>query len=211
MEMATSTNPPVSLIQSIIDTRLGQNVHGVYFSDASFDTMDVRSVAAADGIRIDDVISFRANDEQGDIYTNSGVQAAGFTTLVTINGITKPIIFVKASAIGDVRFDEFLRLGTIIHELGHAEDMNNGVNYRQDGSVDLAGAEAYAEVYCLRNLNQSKAPMCLFTKGLFAKRLLGFKEKSLLHSAIYERVISAISEKKLKLWSKVVPKGIVPS
>lgn len=81
--------------------------------------------------------------------------------VVSPEGRLLPVIFIRTEVPVDVQpqyADEFkstIRLLTLLHEIGHAEDMMKEINFNlRDRTVDLVAAEAYAHRYVLRHLQK---------------------------------------------------------
>lgn len=194
------------LIDEILRSRCGLDLHGVFVVD-SLGGHDVREACRLAGLDVDEVQSFTGDSEASTAYYQS-LKGDGYTSLVSVSGVTKPVIFVQQTLAEDELLSDHLLLGVILHELGHADDMIQGHNFGANGPMNLAKAEAYAEVFCLRKLNASKDGSSQFARNLVAKRVFTMKGKGALKSATYDEVIKVTSRKKLALWAKDVPSGI---
>ena len=194
------------LISQIKQERYGLDLHGI-FDIESFENFDIVTTCSASGLLVDRILSFKAEDDAiANVY--SKLSGDGCTILVSSNGIAKPVIFLKQKMHEHTQLNNCFRLGVLLHELGHADDMIRGINYKSGQAIDLARAEAHAEVFCLRRLNSLKNPYAEIARNIFARRLAKMNGKNPLKTAIYNEVISQMSRKKIALWaSKSVVSG----
>lgn len=196
------------MIKELIDTamreRCGLDLHGIFEMD-KLDGLNVKEACNQRGLHVTEVISFGGSDDSisAEYVTQSG---AGFTTLVSVMGVEKPVIFVQKVLIEHSGINDLSRYGIILHELGHADDMIRGGNYRKGQPVDLAKVEAYAEVFCLRRLNKAKDEISELVRNMFAKRLVSMNGQSPLKTAIYKEAVSQMSRGKLATWAAKAPK-----
>ncbi|WP_323168315.1 hypothetical protein [Pseudomonas atacamensis] len=195
-----------SLIQSFIAKNLvgncGLDIHGVY----TVDTIDVseNELFQQHGLAVEEVVAFLPDNatEAACYRDQSEVQNAGVTILVKIGGLLKPAIFLRRVMNDHAGMDDLARYGITLHELGHAEDMILGVNLRKGEPFSLAKAEAYAEVFCLRQLNKRKEDISIMTRDVFAKRLLKMNEADAFKKSIYAEAIKKIRREKLVRWAR---------
>lgn len=195
-----------SLIQSFIAKNLvgncGLDIHGV-FTVEDVDVSD-RELFQQHGLEFEEIVSFVSDNETEatNYKQHSEVQNSGVTILARIGGLLKPTIFIKRVMIDHAGMDDLARYGITLHELGHAEDMILGVNLRKGEPFSLAKAEAYAEVFCLRQLNKRKEDISIMTRDVFAKRLLKMNEADAFKKSIYAEAIKKIRREKLVRWAR---------
>lgn len=196
----------LSLLKSVIAANLeghcGLDIHGILDVD-TVDDLDIHEACKGYGLEIEEVIGFMPEDEEDATryQQQSDVQNAGFTVLVSIGGILKPLVFIKRVIVDHDRLNVLARYGITLHELGHADDMIRGINCKQGELIALDKAEAHAEVFCLRQLNKKKDPVSELTRNLFAKRLVNMNGRDPLKKRIYEEVIKVMSRGKIATWA----------
>ena len=196
------------MVQRIVSGRCGLDLHGV-FEVAAIAGLDVVAECRARGVKADKAIAFDVEDQVlADQYQQSQFHASGLTTLIVAGAQAKPVVFVKQSVTDDKRFDRLLRYGLVLHELGHANDMIKGVNFRKGSPVSLQAAEAYAEVFCLRRLNDTKDEMSEVTRNLFAARLCRMNGAGTFKQGIYDAAIQQMSRGKLSKWASKAIRGV---
>ena len=106
------------------------------------------------------------NGDEGEVKFNPTMTCAGSTSaLRTPEGI-RPIIFIRQNVVRPVEipdpkeaaeFDVKAKLFFLLHEMGHAEDIEKQINYDHDAlTIDNAKAEAYAHRFLYRHANRLK-------------------------------------------------------
>jgi hypothetical protein len=95
-----------------------------------------------------------------------------------------------------------LHLCALLHEFGHADDMQKSINFSFSGTptVKLIEAEAYAHVYTLNHLNKMGATLA---RNLFADMLQRLNQSEEAYgNSLYQKVCSSIGKERLQAWAK---------
>lgn len=95
-----------------------------------------------------------------------------------------------------------VQLCTLLHELGHVEDMQKSINYSFTGipTVKLLESEAYAHSYALNNLNRLGATIA---RNTLADALCKLNQsKRYFDKNLYKLICETIGKGRLKRWIK---------
>lgn len=206
--MSISESVICDFVNDKLKDNCGLDIHGVY-EVVGVAGKDARTLGLQLGIQIDEVLGFATNDPEAETYRNYGFQASGLTSLVTIGGITKPIVFIEQQMLEHVEFNALVKYGVSRHELGHAKDMILGVSLKAGMDVNLAKAEAYAERFCLQRLDGEHDPISDSARNIFAKRLYLMRGKEGIKGRIFQEVVKRIDGGKISKWASLAIPGLV--
>lgn len=97
----------------------------------------------------------------------------------------------------------------LIHEIGHAKDMVDKVNFYSDGKCkNLVEAEGFAEIFTLQYLHRRKnSEIVSVAKGIYAASILERKNKSELYKDIHAVINKKISDAELEAWWQICLSG----
>jgi hypothetical protein len=158
------------------------------------------------GIEHDKKLSF-TDSAIGDISpTDYGTQnAGGLTIAFTQDGARQSAIFINDEMIDGENHSGISwlwRYCSLHHELMHALDQSKQKNfdyYRM--TVDLIGAEAFADTKTLKHLQSGNHPYMGFALGQYAKNILSVRDNGPVRAGIFCRIVAIVGAKSLDYWA----------
>ncbi|OEF48245.1 hypothetical protein A1OW_15830 [Enterovibrio norvegicus] len=91
---------------------------------------------------------------------------------------------------------------TLLHELGHVDDFNNGFNYYHEShKVNLTKAEAYADIFVIKYLKNKTNPFEKLALKFFCKSILERKRRDYFYSEVHKEITKKILESKIRKWA----------
>ena len=158
------------------------------------------------GVEHDTKLAF-TDSAIGDISPSDyGTQNAGGVTIAFMYaGVRRSAIFINDEMIeGDDNqgISWLWRYCSLHHELMHALDQSKQKNFKYlDMTVDLIGAEAFADTKTLKHLQSGSHPYMGFALGQYAKNILSVRDNGPIRAGIFNRITGIIGVKSLNYWA----------
>lgn len=177
---------------------------GVYKATAFEDLSNAFELANVDKSGIVNFSDEMESSDTVDSYNQN--QGDAFTNLIKLEGKDKVFVFYR-KGLGDdgPGFEGICTSVLLLHEVGHADDMRKGINFNvKKKTVDLLGAEIYAETFAIRLLDKKSrdksdlGEVYKLVLGFASSRLLEFQEKGEWYERIYSGIVRIFPESYLK-------------
>lgn len=86
-----------------------------------------------------------------------GTIITGYTCCVEGNNTRRSVICMKASVGGvtDQNILSAMKIGALLHEIGHVDDIERGINWQYDNKLKWVDAEVYAHHYACKRMMES--------------------------------------------------------
>lgn len=191
------------MINDVTEHRLGLDhveVHQIPYDTIQLKAEERFRIA---GIQYDTILSVSPHSTFNDDDYGDSPDVKGITNFYTVGSETKSAVFILENEPGNsVRLLE--RYVALIHELGHVDDMQKGLNIKFDGSqIDIIKAEGYAEVFALKYFDKDKNNRIFgFIKAMYAKSLLDRKNENDTYREIHKQINTFFRDTRLKKWIK---------
>ncbi|EOG7752863.1 hypothetical protein ACLIOB_003503, partial [Vibrio cholerae] len=99
-------------------------------------------------------------------------------------------------------FLSLLKYLTLLHELGHVDDFNNGNNFfHETRTVDLTKAEAYADIFAIKYLKNKRHPYEKLALKTFCKGILVRARTGHFYSEVHKEITKKVLEPQIRKWA----------
>ncbi|MEF3023124.1 hypothetical protein V4D05_18575 [Vibrio mimicus] len=199
------------MFEELLQHKNGIYVHSVNIVDGSILHMDDKAKLSSVGLGKYEALAFNV-DGQAYCYgaLNQNVNLEGcLVNIQTEKGIEQ-VIFIPSEAPYESSlppeyqedWSHMLKLIALAHELGHASDIqrkNGNFKLESNLSVDLVGAEAYANAYALEYLHKINVPIARNTLAQAIYR--ASSSTKTFEKELYSCICKQIGKGRLKRWA----------
>ncbi|MCG9638116.1 hypothetical protein L1D12_23120 [Vibrio parahaemolyticus] len=199
------------MFEELVQYKNGINVHSVNVIDSSILHLDDKAKLSSVGLGKYETLTFYVDGQtycNGTLNQNVNLEGC-LVNIQTENGIEQ-VIFIPSevpyeSSIPPEYQDDWsymLKLIALAHELGHASDIQRADGNFKLGNkktVNLVGAEAYANAYALEYLNKVNAPVARNTLARAIYR--ASSSTKAFEKELYSCVCKQIGKGRLKGWA----------
>jgi hypothetical protein len=157
------------------------------------------------GVEFDEILGSDISVDEHQITKGYGVGESirGKTNFYIATGISRSAIFILDK--GDDIASMMYKLISLIHELGHAHDFDNKINFDENGIVSsIVELEIYAEVFALKYLERNKScPLHKLIRSQYANALLQRKGTSDFYQKVHLGINRYFKDGRIKRWKKI--------
>lgn len=162
------------------------------------------------GIKFDSIIESVIEQTEDTKNYGESPDVKGWTNFIRRAKTIYAIIYIvdpifKDKEITDI--ERYMKLYmSLIHELGHAKDMVDQVNFDANGQCkDVVEAEGFAEIFALQYLHRRKNDeITSVAKSIYAASILERKNASELHKKVHAVINRKISDSNLEAWANEI-------
>lgn len=207
------------LFVSTKNSCLGLPVENVYLVDLEqYNKYSIEELFTKLGIEFDELLYWQFESDEAlvkDYVCFNNIK--GWASYYIQGGVYKSVIFVmdnpdyEIDGVIDVcdedeeeiEFKFLLKYLALIHELGHIDDFNKGINFNlSERKINLIEAEAYADVFALKLLKDKKSLFLQYAKKIMSKGILDRSFKEGFYSEVHNHIKKEILESELREWSR---------
>ena len=197
------------LLDELLVSRNGIDVHSIHFVSDELLGKEDDEILLSVGLKSFEPIKFSVKGlpypKRKESQPLPNARAA--TICIRSKSIINQVILLKDEITTPINSQDewkaMVQLCTLLHELGHVEDMQKMINYSFAGSptVKLLESEAYAHAYALNNLNHLGATIARNTLADALYKLNQSKRQ--FDKNLYQLICASIGKGRLKKWMKV--------
>lgn len=173
-------------------------------------TQDIMSsdegLLGACGVRYDTKLVFDDPSIDEIQPSDYGTKELGGVTIGFVrDGTRHSAIFINNDVIKESDSEKAMwmwRYNSLHHELMHALDISKLKNFNTTNmTMDLVGAEAFADIKTIKHLNASRHPFMGVALKQYASNILSVRDHGPIRARIFDRIIKNISYKSLEYWA----------
>ncbi|RJP95342.1 MAG: hypothetical protein C4518_01500 [Desulfobacteraceae bacterium] len=201
------------LFEELLTSRNGIEVDSIHFVSDEIYVKDEREKLSYIGLESYEPIYFSNKELQypPKMGLKSLSNMRGATICIRNDSKIKQVIFLPkdVAIIGtNLHADSYeelkslFQLCSLLHELGHVEDMQKSINFSlgDKPTIQLLKAEAYAHAYALNFLNQAGATIA---RNMLADALYKLNQSNRkFDKNLYQQISVSIGKGRLKKWMK---------
>lgn len=172
----------VTFYKRSTDELLSMNSMGEY-KRVHFKTLDIEDVVDESTRGENGLVNEHHEKQEGTIIT-------GYTTCIEGNGTRRTIVAMRNSTGTEGSYDIrcAMKMAALLHELGHVDDIEKGINWRRDNKIQWVDSEVYAHHYACKKMIDSNYFLVLghFIDGLRKMMIDGYKHARLGAARFFE-------------------------